>query len=216
MTPSGRGQVRVVSAHLLLVEGKDEYSLVTKLTQRRLAESAGGVQIVEAGGRTLFEARIRAILQDAVRRKVTLRAVGVIRDADTNARAAWDSVHGALTRAGLQAPRTHGDFSNGRPGVGIFIVPDGRAPGAIETLCRQSVSGMPGVDCVERYLTCLKKARALESGNEDKSFTHAWLASRRDPVARVGEAALQGKWNFEHEAFAPLGRFIERLLDVNF
>lgn len=215
MTPSGRGPVRVVSAHLLLVEGKDEYNLFTELTQRRLAESAGGVQIVEAGGRTRFEARIRAILQDAARRGVALRAVGVIRDADTNASAAWDSVHGALTRAGLQAPRTHGDFSDGHPRVGIFIVPDGRAHGALETLCKEAVSETPGGRCVERYLTCLEDAHALVSRNRDKSFVHGWLASRRDPVARVGEAAQQGEWNFDHPAFAPLIRFVERLRDIN-
>lgn len=215
MTSGGRAQVRVESEHLLLVEGKDEYNLFTELTKRRLAESAGGVQIVEAGGRTLFEARIRAILQDAARRRVTLRAVGVIRDADTNARAAWDSVHGALTRAGLQAPRTHGDFSDGHPGVGIFIVPDGRAQGALETLCVRSLAETPGSDCVERYLACLRADGALESRNRDKSFAHAWLAGRRDPIARVGEAAQQGEWNFDHPAFAPLVHFIERLANVN-
>ena len=215
MTPAGRGQVRVESEHLLLVEGKDEYNLLTELTKHRLAESAGGVQIVEAGGRTLFEARIRAILQDAARRRVTLRAVGVIRDADTNAHAAWDSVHGALTRAGLQAPGTHGDFSDGHPRAGIFIVPDGRAQGALETLCKEAVSETPGGRCVERYLTCLENADELMSGNRDKSFAHAWLASRRDPVARVGEAARQGEWNFDHPAFGPLVRFIERLINVN-
>ena len=215
MTPAGRGPVRVESEHLLLVEGKDEYNLITELTRHRLAETAGGVQVVEVGGRTLFQARIRAILQDAARRRVTLRAVGVIRDADTNARAAWDSVHGALTRAGLQAPRTHGDFSDGRPRVGIFIVPDGRAQGALETLCKQSVSETPGGRCIERYLTCLENADALISRNRDKSFAHAWLASRRDPVARVGEAAQQGEWNFDHPAFAPLVQFVDRLMNVN-
>ena len=215
MTPAGPGQVHVVSEHLLLVEGRDEYNLVTELTKHRLPESAGGVQVVEVGGRTRFDARIRAILRDAARRRVTLRAMGVVRDADTNARAAWDSVHGALTRVGLQAPRRHGDFSDGYPGVGIFIVPDGLAQGALETLCVQSLAETPGRDCVERFLACLQAEGALESRNRDKSFAHAWLASRRDPVARVGEGAQQGAWNFDHRAFAPLVQFIERLASVN-
>ena len=65
------------------------------------------------------------------------------------------------------------------------------------------------------YLACLQAEGALESGNRDKSFAHAWLASRRDPVARVGEGAQQGVWKFDHRAFAPLVRFIERLTTIN-
>ena len=60
-----------------------------------------------------------------------------------------------------------------------------------------------------------RRERALHSTNRDKSFAHAWLASCRDPVARVGEAARQGAWNFDHPAFAPLVRFVQRLVTVN-
>ena len=215
MTPPGHSQLRVASERLLLVEGKDEYNLITALTEHCLAESAASVQVVEAGGRTQFQARIRAVLQDAAKRRVALRAVGVIRDADTDARAAWDSVHGALTSAGLQAPTAHGDFSDGHPGAGIFIIPDGEAQGALETLCVRSVAETSGGECVERYLACLQEEGALVSRKRDKSFAHAWLASRGNPVARVGEAALQGEWDFDHPAFAPLVRFVERLMQVN-
>lgn len=139
-----------------------------------------------------------------------------MRDADTNARDAFRSVHDAVNAVGLQAPREHAGFSDGRPpAVGIFIVPDGRAQGAVETLCNQSVAETPGGACVERYLTCLQDGNALLSRNRDKSFAHAWLASRRDPVARVGEAARQGEWNLDHPAFTPLVRFVERLMNAN-
>lgn len=43
---------------------------------------------------------------------------------------------------------------------------------------------------------------------------HAYLASRRDPVARVGEAARQGVWNFDHPAFADLDKFLLRLAGI--
>ena len=210
----GSASARISRDRVLLVEGKDEVNLVSALMNHRFdTRTAASVQVVPVGGRTGFRERLLAVKTAGER--VSLRAMGVIRDADANARAAWDSIHGALTRAGLRAPRTHGDFSDGRPGVGIFIVPDGRAQGALETLCVQSLAETPGSDCVERYLACLQAEDALESRNRDKSFAHAWLASRRDPVARVGEGAQQGVWNFKHRAFAPLVQFIERLTTIN-
>lgn len=205
--------LRVTSERVLLVEGTDEVNLVQALMRHRFgSETASAAQIIAAGGRSRFRERLRAVVTAAER--LTLRAVGVLRDADSDARAAWDSVRDAVEASNLRAPDAHGGFSDGLPAVGVFIVPDGRAPGALETLCAQSVAGTPGGGCVEQYLDCLDRGGALASTNRDKSFAHAWLASRRDPVARVGEAAKQGEWNFDHPAFTPLARFVERLTSV--
>lgn len=87
-------------------------------------------------------------------------------------------------------------------------MPDGASKGTLETLCRRSVAEKPAADCVERYLTCLDEHDATSSRNRDKSFAHAYLASRHDPVARVGEAAQQGVWDFDHPTFAALDRFL--------
>ena len=212
MTPSGRN-FRVKCERLLLVEGRDEYHLFEALMERCLGDLAAEVQVVEAGGRTRFQARIDAILRDADTRGVTLRAVGVVRDADTDGAAAWNSVCDAVNRAGLQAPGDHGDFSDGPPDVGVLIIPDAHGQGALETLCVRSVAETPAGDCVERYLACLENSDVLKSTNRDKSFAHAWLAGSPDPVARVGEGAKQGRWNFDHPAFAPLIQFVQRLAE---
>ena len=76
----------------------------------------------------------------------------------------------------------------------MFIVPDGSQPGAIETLCRRSVAGEAAAKCVADYMECLTTNNALKSKNPDKTFTHAYLAAMEDPVARVGEGALQKVW----------------------
>lgn len=205
--------VRITCERVLLVEGTDEVNLLGALMRRRFGrETAAAAQIIAVGGRSRFRGQLRAIVTAAER--LTLRAVGVLRDADSDARAAWASVRDAVEESNLRAPDAHGRFSDGLPAVGVFIVPDGRAPGALETLCMQSVAGTPGGDCVEQYLACLDESGDLASTNRDKSFAHAWLASRRDPVARVGEAAKQGEWNFDHPAFTPLARFVERLMSV--
>ena len=60
-------------------------------------------------------------------------------------------------------------------------------------------------------MDCLEEHDALKSNNPDKTFTHAYLAATSDPVARVGEGALQGVWNFQSPAFANLRNFIQDL-----
>ena len=48
----------------------------------------------------------------------------------------------------------------------------------------------------------------------DKTFAHAYLAATDDPVARVGEGALQGAWDFDSDAFADLSAFLRELLSA--
>ena len=51
----------------------------------------------------------------------------------------------------------------------------------------------------------------MKSNRPDETFAHAWLAATRNPVARAGEGALNGVWNFGSSAFAPLSRFLRDL-----
>ncbi len=210
---SGGDRVRIKQPCLLLVEGKDEVSLLARLNRHCLGDSAAGLQVVEAGGHTKFRARIDAILRSSETNNVKLRALGIVRDADEDGEAAWASVRDAVSRAGLEPPDSHGEFSDGPPDVGILILPDIHRRGAIETLCVQSVEKTPAGRCAEQYLACLEESEVLESRNRDKSFVHAWLAGGRDPVVRVGEGARQGRWDFDHAAFAPLAQFVRHLAE---
>ena len=209
-----RGPVRIESERLLLVEGPDDRHLLEALIHRRFGDAHPDVQVVVAGGASAFRARIGAIRIAARRDGMNPRAIGIVRDADRNAAGAWRSVRDAVASSGLEPPERHAVFSETSPSIGIFIVPDGESNGALETLCRRSVAGEPAANCVERYLICLDEHDAMSSRNRDKSFAHAYIASRRNPVARVGEAARQSVWNFDHQAFAALDSFLRRLAGV--
>lgn len=77
--------------------------------------------------------------------------------------------------------------------------------------CRSSVQGDMAAKCVDAYIDCLTSHNALKSTIPDRTFTHAYLAATCDPVARVGEGALQGVWDFQSPAFANLCKFIHDL-----
>lgn len=209
-----RRPLHIASDRLLLVEGPDDRRLVEALLRHRLGGGGSAVQVVAAGGASAFKERIRALLMAAVQAGRNPRAIGIVRDADRNPAGAWQSVRDAVAAANLQPPERPAEFSDAGPRVGIFIVPDSESEGTLETLCKRSVAEKPAAHCVERYLTCLEERQAMSSRNRDKSFAHAYLASRSDPVARVGEAAQQGVWNFDHAAFAAMNNFLLRLAGI--
>ena len=206
---SGRHGTRIRSDRLLLVEGKDEVNLFDALMKHCL-DADPPLQVIDAGGKDRFPKNLRA-LYTAARALPSLRAIGVVRDADDDAAGAFRSVCDHVRNAGYEPPAVHGEFSDATPSIGVFIVPNGEDPGAIETLCRRSREGDEVGRCVDEYLRCLDGNEAIRSMNEDKSFAHAYLAVMEDPVARVGEGARQGVWDFESAAFAELSEFVREL-----
>ena len=204
-----RVKLRIRSDWLLLVEGRDEFNLFGALMKHCFgAESR--IQVIEAGGKDSFPENLRAIGTESGERP-TLRAIGVIRDADQDASGAFRSVCDHLRNTGYEPPAGHGEFSDAVPSIGVFIVPDGEEPGAIESLCRRSREGDDVSRCVEEYIRCLAEHEAMRSTNVDKTFAHAYLATTENPVARVGEGAMQGAWNFDSPAFAELADFLREL-----
>ena len=204
---------KIRSDRLLLVEGRDEENLFDALIGQCF-DAEPEIQVIAAGGRDKFPANLAAIRSAALARP-TLRAIGVVRDADENAGAAFQSVCDHLRNVGYQPPPVHAGFSDAEPSIGVFIVPDGEAPGAVETLCRRSRAGDDVAGCVDEYLRCLAEHEAMRSTNVDKTFAHAYLAAMDDPVARVGEGALQGVWDFGAPAFSELSGFLRNLAAID-
>ena len=201
--------MQIRERRLLLVEGRDEVNLFRALIRDCLDDDPR-IQVIDAGGKDKFSRNLRAI-QTAAMAVPALQSIGVVRDADNDAGAAFDSVCDGIRSVNYEPPLNHGEFSNGMPAVGVFIVPDGTEPGAVETLCRRSRQGSATAACVDEYLKCLEERHASRSTNADKSFAHAYLAAMDEPLARVGEGALQGVWDFAAPAFAPLAQFVRQL-----
>ena len=201
--------MQIRERRLLLVEGRGEVNLFRALIRDCLDDDPR-IQVIDAGGKDKFSRNLRAI-QTAAMAVPALQSIGVVRDADDDAGAAFDSVCDGIRSVNYEPPLNHGEFSNGMPAVGVFIVPDGTEPGAVETLCRRSRQGSATAACVDEYLKCLEERHASRSTNADKSFAHAYLAAMGEPLARVGEGALQGVWDFASPAFAPLAQFVRQL-----
>ena len=200
-------KIVLTTDRLLLVEGQDEVNLLGALIKTCLQDDGQRIQILAVGGKDKFRPHLMAI-KVAAQSRPTLRSIGIVRDADENPNGSFTSVCNSLRKVEYKPPAAHAEFSNGTPSIGVFIVPDGSQCGAIETLCWRSVAGEDAAQCADEYLACLKTRNALQSKNADKTLAHAYLAAMRNPVARVGEGARQGVWNFQSSAFAPLSQFV--------
>ena len=207
---SGSPKIELTADRLLLVEGRDEINLLRALIKTCLQDAGQRIQILAVGGKDNFRPNLRAI-KVAAQSGPPLRAIGIVRDADENPNDSLVSVCNSLRNVGYEPPAAHAEFSNDTPAIGVFIVPDGSQRGVVETLCRRSVEDEDAAQCADEYLACLKNRNALQSKDADKTFAHAYLAATRNPVARVGEGALQGVWNFQSPAFAPLVQFVRTL-----
>jgi Protein of unknown function (DUF3226) len=206
--------MKIERKKLLIVEGRDEQLCFEAALRDHLCLTE--IQVMPIGGKTRLPGSLAALKADPD--FVTVVSLAVVRDADeTTAGAAtpsairsFQSVCGSLRHVGLACPAAHGQFADGRPRVGVFIVPNGTDDGMLETLCLDSVSTLPEFTCVDAYFQCLQGLQVVP-GNHHKARAHAWLASRKEPDKRVGEAALAGYWPWDSTSFNELWAFIRSL-----
>jgi hypothetical protein len=134
-----------------------------------------------------------------------------VRDAETNASSAFQSVCQALRKAGLNAPAKPLAVAEGRPKVSVFILPDCHGSGELESLCLEAVRSDTAMPCVDEYFQCLNKRGVPVPENLPKARLHTFLASRRKPDLLVGEAAHAGYFPWDSPAFDRLKEFLRAL-----
>ncbi len=203
---SGSLKIQIAKTKLLLVEGRDEEYFFKAVLENHLR--IGDIQVLGIAGKTRLRENLAGLKSDSKFPDVT--ALAVIRDADASSAGAFESVCDSLRQHKLPVPQRHRETIGAAPRVGVFIMPDGKSDGMLETLCMRSVEGNAETACVAAYLDCLKQ-NGLHPVPVDKARAHAWLAGQTDPDKRVGEAAQAGLWPFANPAFDELWNFIRAM-----
>lgn len=167
------GQAITKPTKLLLVEGDDEVNFFSALMKELNLEN---IQVRDVGGKSKFRARLKAVTQSSDYQAVV--SVGIVRDADENPKATFDSICGALQAAKLPFPEKplRPVVKDGLRVV-VMILPDGETPGMLEDLCLESVKEDPAMPCVDEYFRCLENRLADLPGNMAKARVRAFLAS---------------------------------------
>ena len=136
-----------------------------------------------------------------------VRSIGIVRDAEGPARSAFQSAQSALGNARLPAPAPAGQASVGSLRVSVFILPDNKHPGMLETLLCRTFAGAAEDRCIDDYFACVPAS----VHRPEKARAQAWLATKPDPHVSVGVAAKKGYWNLGHAVFADLRNFLVAL-----
>ena len=194
----------IARPRVLIVEGRDaERFFHAMLVQMGLRDDFDILDWRSVGDWRHYAATLR---RTPGFRDVT--ALGFVRDAEASAESAFQSVCGLVRDVALSVPPAPMAVADGNPRVSVYILPDCREPGMLETLCLRSLGDDPVLRCVDEYLACVVNAGAHPPRHPAKARLHAFLASREKPDLLLGEAAQAGYFPWHSPAFDPLKRFL--------
>jgi hypothetical protein len=138
-------------------------------------------------------------------------ALGIVRDAEGNGRAAFQSVRDALRATNFATPERGLERVGTSPAVVILINPHEKPSGRFEDVCAGSVRDTPAMRCVDEYIACLRRLGTGMPAREWKTRIHAFIASQQYPGVSLGVAARYGYSPLDHDAFATVRRLFELL-----
>lgn len=203
-----KGSIEIREPHLFVVEGEDDRRFLEAFIR---AEGLGHVQILATTGKDNIRGFLGSLRRTPGFRKL-VTSLGILRDADDDPKAAFQSVRDALAAAELPFPDQPSRVAAGPPRVAVMIIPGGGGTGALEDLCLRAVYHDPLMRCVEQYIDCLNAAGS-RPGGPSKARVQAFLASRPRAGLRLGEAAEAGYWNFQSEVYDQLRGFLRSLVE---
>jgi len=196
---------RIEQPNVLIVEGADEVNLFRKLRNSMGVEK---LQILGVGGKDKIRVDLELIANDLKQETPLVASIGIIRDADQDPKAAFQSVQAALKKWDLPVPNQVLEPAGERPCVRIMILPGFNRKGSLETLCIKSVGHDPAATCVEEYVQCLRKNKIKLPANLDKTRAYTFMASRQVPEDEIGVGAQKSYWNLDSSAFDEVKNFI--------
>jgi hypothetical protein len=151
MTPDLNNKIQILKSKILLVEGKDEIELFTCLFDHL---QINNVEILDYKGKSKFHLFLPPFT--GMENFDAVTALGVFRDADNDSNAAFDSIADTLKMNNLPRPSQNWSMTTGIPKVGIGVIPANQSQGMLEDICLQSIENHPNMDCVNKYMQCIK------------------------------------------------------------
>ena len=193
----------------LLVEGNDQLNFFEAfLTHLGIRDT---VQVQNFGGVDELQLFVETIAATREFRDM-VESLGIVRDAESRpAQSAFQSVQSSLSRAGLPVPERMNQPFGGTPALSVFILPDNRSDGMLETLLYRTVENTQMDSCIDDFFECVSAETGEGLHRPDKARAHAYIATRRDPHVSVGVAAQRSYWDLDHAVFDGVRNFLRSL-----
>ena len=197
----------IKSAIQLLVEGNDQRNFFEAFTSHL---SITNVQVRDFGGVNQLSDFLEGFV-DAAGFRETVQSLGIVRDAETSAGGAFQSVQSALINASLPVPNSPAERTDTSPAVTVLILPGGNRQGMLETLLCESFTGTSVDHCIDDFFECVESLSGMSIKNPDKARARVYLTTKPKPHFSVGVAAKKKYWNLNHNVFGTVRDFLQTI-----
>ena len=198
------------SKKVVAVEGKDEINFFNALLEYM---GVTDIDIREVGGKYRFPKKLPALVNASgfflADGSSFVTHLAIIRDKDEDE--AFKSIASIVENTGLTPPIKHSEYSNGKPKVGVFVMPGETIDGTmLEDLCLKTVEKHEAMNCVNEYVSCISALKTIPK-NIPKAKAQVFLAAQPEIVNSVGLGAQKKYWDFGSSALDELKSFLVKL-----
>lgn len=191
---------------VLVVEGHDDLFFYAEILED--VGKHNQVFIKPLGGKSNFLTLLPTFITPTrLERNVSL---GFIVDADENPDGTKRSLEKLLSELTGQTV-VEGQWTAGKPKIGLLIMPGGAAKGEIETLVWQSWSSQPANDgqrqCIVDFVKCMSD-QGVVAKSMDKALLGSLLAIKHDEDPRLGPSTKAKVFDLKHPHFDVLRQFM--------
>ena len=197
------------SAIQLLVEGNDQRNFFDAFVEHM---GLSGFQIQNFGGVDELNSFLGVMVKQSGFH-ATVKMLGIVRDAETSAERAFQSVQSSLRNAQLPMPDRPGERTGAAPAVNVLILPGEQSSGMLETLLCKTFADTAVDRCIDDFFRCFAESEeGTRIRNPDKARARAFLATLPIPQVSVGVAARKGYWgDLDRDVFRGIRRFLSSL-----
>ena len=205
--------IQLQKEKLLLVEGKDEEFFFEKLLQKHNIQE---IQVIAVYGKQRFRKYFPELKKiSGFNKKVS--SLAVIHDADKDAYGSFQSICSTLKRNGFtKLPKEPGSFAlsdpkSSGPKIGVFIIPNNKDAGMLESLCLSTVESEEIKECIDSFMECMKSRCGKEPKNPAKARCKAFLSAGGEDASNLGIAAQKGYWDLDSPELKLLSDFLKKI-----
>ena len=192
----------------LLVEGNDQRNFFEAFIDHLSLEH---IQIQNFGGVSELRDFLDGFVSATGFRQI-VQSLGIVRDAETSAGSAFQSVQSSLRNAELPMPDSPAKRTGISPAVTVLILPGDNRSGMLETLLCESFADTAANHCIDDFFTCVENLPDVSIKNPDKARAQAYLTTKPDPHFSVGAAAKKDYWDLDHRVFGNVRDFLQKIL----
>lgn len=212
---------KILKKHLIICEGRDEQEfLIQYLNSAALSDIpafSNDIQVIDFGGNSELAQKL-AVLKNMENFENALSLL-IIRDAETNAKAACHEIQNALGKNNFPIPQKPHCWEGQIPKVGFVLFPtcdDIAKNGTLEDLCLSILSDPMATDTLEEINLFLHQLEDHQHRYFSRIFKvklHTYFSVHNNYVSlKIGEAAAAGAFDWNNPVLEPLKNFLQEVL----